>query len=193
MNERVKKYFVNSLWVALILFVIRCLIAMPKTIYDVYGCIGETISITAILAYLYEKWLWRYNPLGKTPVLSKKYTGTLKSSYDNIEREASFQIKQTLFSIQIIFTTGESKSKSISSSIDDILGEQQLTYCYLNTPNAEVRHRSEIHYGTAMICVDNPKVLRGQYFTDRKTTGDMVLNAVSKDEKNIVCQRKDIA
>ena len=180
MNERVKKYYFNLLWLALILFVIRCLISMPKTLYDVYGCIGETITITVILACIYEKWLWKYNPLRKTPVISKNYTGMLKSSDENIEREASLQVKQTLFSIQIIFTTGESKSKSISSSIDDILGEQQLTYCYLNTPNAEVRHRSEIHYGTAMLCVDNPKELRGQYFTDRKTTGDMVFNAVLK-------------
>lgn len=194
MNKRVKKYFTNLLWVALVLFVIRCLIAMPKNFYDVYGCIGETISLTFIFACIYEKWLWRYNPLQKMPVLSKKYTGTLKSSYDNIEREASLQIRQTLFSIQIILTSGESKSKSISSSLDDILGEQQLTYCYLNTPNAEVRHRSEIHYGTAMICVDNPQVLKGQYFTDRKTIGDMIFNAVLKDEKyTFKNKEKDIA
>lgn len=194
MNERVKKYFVNLLWLALVFFVIRCLIAMPKNFYDVYSSIGETISITVIFACVYEKQLWRYNPFEKTPVLSKKYNGILKSSYDNIEREVSLQIKQTLFSIQIILTTGESKSKSISSSLDDILGEQQLTYCYLNTPNAEVRHRSEIHYGTAMICVDNPKVLKGQYFTDRKTTGDMVFNAVLKDDKNFLqYTAKDIA
>lgn len=194
MNERVKKYFTNLLWLALGFFVIRCLISMPKTLYDVYGCIGETISVTVIFACIYEKWLWRYNPLQKTPVLSKKYTGTLKSSYDNIEREASLQVKQTLFTVQIILTSGESKSKSISSSLDDILGEQQLTYCYLNTPNAEVRHRSEIHYGTAMLSVDDPKVLKGQYFTDRKTIGDMVFNAVLKDEKNTFkIKAKDIA
>jgi hypothetical protein len=194
MNERVKKYFGKLLWVALIIFVIRCLIAMPKSVYDAYSCIGETISLIAIITYIYEKWLWKYMPFEKTPVLSKKYTGILKSSYDNTEREAYLQIKQTLLTIQIILSTGESKSKSISSSIDDILGEQQLTYCYLNTPNAEVRHHSEIHYGTAMICVDNPKQLKGQYFTDRKTTGDMVFNAVLKGGKNLFQYKpKDVA
>ena len=114
MNERMKKFFVNLLWLALILFVIRCMISMPKTIYDVYGCIGEIISITVILACLYEKWLWKYNPLEKTPVLSKYYIGKIKSSNDNIERKANLQIKQTLFSIQIFLTTSESNSKSIS-------------------------------------------------------------------------------
>lgn len=184
MKERVKSFSVSFLWVALILAVIRCIISFPNTLYDVYGCIGEIISVTVFLAFLYEKWLWKYNPLEKTPVLSKEYTGTIKSSDEDMEREASLQIKQTLFSTQILFTTVESKSKSISSSIDNILGEQQLTYCFLNTPKAEVRHRSGIHYGTAMLCVDNPKELRGYYFNDRKKIGDMHFNAILKDKKD---------
>ena len=103
MNKKVKKFFVNLLWLALILFVIRCLISMPKTLYDVYGCIGEIISITVILACFYEKWLWRYNPLDKTPVLSKYYVGTIKSSNDSNEREASLEIKKTIYFINIIY------------------------------------------------------------------------------------------
>ena len=109
---------------------------------------------------------------------AKKYIGSLITSYDNIERSAELEIKQTLLTLQIILITGESKSKSLSATIDDILGETVLTYCYLNTPNANVRDRSEIHYGTAMLCVDNPRKLTGHYFTDRKTRGDMKFNSV---------------
>ncbi len=183
MNEKIKKYYSKVLWVALIIFVIRCFIAIPKSLYDLYGCMGETISITAIFMYCYNKWLWRYIPIEKTPVLYKEYRGVFKSSYDDIEHEAIVQIKQTLLTIQVIVTTGESKSKSISCSIEEVLGENQLTYCYLNTPNAGVRSRSEVHYGTAMLCVDNPIQLKGQYFTDRKTTGDIVFNAEIKPKK----------
>lgn len=73
--------------------------------------------------------------------------------------------------------TNESKSKSLSASIDDILGEMQLTYCYLNTPKSEYRDRSEIHYGTATLSIANPQILEGQYYTDRKTNGDMLFTA----------------
>jgi hypothetical protein len=73
----------------------------------------------------------------------------------------------------VVFITGESKSKSISASIDKIQDEWQLTYCYLNVPQANVRDRSAIHYGTALLCVENPEEIQGQYFTDRKTTGDL--------------------
>lgn len=57
--------------------------------------------------------------------------------------------------------------------MDKVLDEWQLTYCYLNVPQANVRERSAMHYGTAMLCVENPEELKGQYFSDRKTTGDM--------------------
>lgn len=134
---------------------------------------GEAILIAALLMVAYEKILWKYNPLEKTPVLKKRYKGSLLSTYDRIEREATLEIKQTLLSINVVFTTGESRSKSISSSIEKIQDEWQLTYCYLNVPKAKVRDRSAIHYGTALLCIENPEEIQGQYFTDRKTTGDM--------------------
>ena len=138
-----------------------------------YGYTGEAISIAALLMFAYEKILWKYNPLEKTPVSKKRYKGSLLSTYDGIEREATLEIKQTLLSINVVFTTGESRSKSISSSIEKIQDEWQLTYCYLNVPKAKVRDRSAIHYGTALLCIENTEDIQGQYFTDRKTTGDM--------------------
>lgn len=182
MKEQFNKLMSKTIWSAIILFCLRCFISWNDiknafSVYDLFGYAGEAISLATLLSITYERWLWKFNPLESTPVLSKKYTGSLISSYDNIERNAELEIKQTLLTIQIILITGESKSKSLSSTIDDILGETILTYCYLNTPNANVRDRSEIHYGTAMLCVDNPRKLTGQYFTDRKTIGDMKFNS----------------
>ncbi len=124
----------------------------------------------------YEKKLWKYDPFVKIPRLHKEYEGVFISSYDSKERKVTMTIKQSLLSVEVILKTDESKSKSLSASIDNILGESQLTYSYLNTPNASVRERSAIHYGTAMLCVDNPDMIEGTYFSDRKTTGDMILD-----------------
>lgn len=179
MNERFSKLITKTVWLALSFFSLRCMISWKSIIndfslYDIFGYAGEGIGLTALLMTLYEKLLWKYSPFEDTPVLKRYYEGTLVSTFDGIERKASLEIKQTLLSTNIILISGESKSKSISSSIDNILGEYQLTYCYLNTPNASVRERSQIHYGTAIICVDNANRLTGQYFSDRKTTGDMI-------------------
>lgn len=186
MNGQIKGFITKIAWCAVILFVLRCLISGETiitnfSIYDICGFVGEAISVTAIIATLYERWIWRYIPIENTPKLFKEYEGVFISDYDNVERSAQLKIKQTLLTVQVTLITGESRSKSISSSIDIILNEKQLTYCYLNTPQAMVRHRSEIHYGTAMLCIENPNEIHGQYFTDRKTTGDMKF--IKRDNK----------
>ena len=48
------------------------------------------INISAVVMAIYEKWVWRIIPLG-TPVLKKHYSGTLKSSYDGVERSATLE------------------------------------------------------------------------------------------------------
>lgn len=178
MSESLKKFRNIFIWITIFLFCIRCYISGKSSIqsfsfYDIYGFSAEAIAVSSIIMFFYEKKLWKFNPFSGVPVLHKKYKGQFISSYDNVEREASLEIKQTLLTIKIIFITRESKSTSTCTSIDEICGEKVLTYCYLNTPSASVRNRSEIHNGTAIICVDNPEELTGQYYTDRKTIGDM--------------------
>ena len=178
MAESYSKFTSKSIWFTIAMFCLRCFLSGTKiiaefSIYALYGYAGEAIAFSAFVMLVYEKWLWRYNPLEETPVLKKKYRATLLSTYDGIERDATLEIKQTLLSINVIFITGESRSKSISSSIEKIQEEWQLTYCYLNVPQANVRDRSAIHYGTALLCIEDPEEIKGQYFTDRKTTGDM--------------------
>ena len=182
MSEQFKKFTKKYIWVVIILFSLRCLFSGENlihnfSVYDIFCYAGEALGIATFTMAFYERILWKYDCFNDTPVLYKKYSGTFISSYDNIERDCSLEIKQTLLTIKIIFITDESKSKSISASIDNIYGEKILTYCYLNTPNAMVRNRSQMHNGTSMLCVDEPRKLKGQYYTDRKTTGDMKFDA----------------
>lgn len=179
MNEQFNTLITKAAWVALSLLGIRCLISWNSLLIDFsfYGILGyasEAIGATVLFMGFYEKLLWKYDPFEDTPVLKRCYKGTLTSTFDGIEREANLKIKQTLLSINIILTSGESSSRSISSTIENVLGEKQLTYCYINMPKASFRHKSEIHYGTAIVCIEDPNRLTGHYFSDRKTTGDMV-------------------
>ena len=182
MKGQQKKIVDICVWSAVVLFVLRCILSWESILngvsaYDLFEYASEAISVAVIFSGAYEKVLWRFNPFESTPKFAPRYTGTLKSTCDHKERKASLEIKQTLLSIHITLITDESKSKSLSASIDEVLGEIQLTYCYLNTPKSEYRHRSEIHYGTATLSARNPAILEGQYYTDRNTTGDMVFAA----------------
>jgi len=177
MRDQYNKLIKSALWLGIVLVIIRCYFSRESLIndfslYDMFGYIGEAVGVSVILISIYEKTLWRYNPFEDTPVLKKQYKGVLRSTHDSLDRNATLEIQQTLLTVSVVLYTGESKSKSITASIENIIGEKQLTYCFLNTPNASVRDRSNIHYGTAMICIENVNKLSGQYFTDRKTTGD---------------------
>ena len=181
MVDKTKTLLKYSIGIALALFILRLIIAIKTSAFEFtidslcsYG--GGAISTTTILAGIYERFLWRYNPFENTPKLAKKYIGIIKSSYDNLEYSASLEIKQTLLTVRVTLITDESRSVSLSSSIDKILGDTQLTYCYLNTPKTEFRHRSEIHYGTAMLLLNTPSRIDGQYYTDRQTRGDMTFH-----------------
>lgn len=178
MGKQQRKLLTICIWCAIIVFVIRCMISWGNIIsepslYDLFGYASESISISFLFLGLYEKWLWRFNPFEKTPKLSKQYVGILKSNYDQRERTATLKIRQTLSSIHVTLITDQSKSESISASIEDVLGETRLVYCYINTPRSEFRAQSQIHYGTASFSIQNSLVLEGQYYTDRATTGDM--------------------
>lgn len=186
MSSKLNELLTKAMWTLLVIFVIRCLFSfeelkMSFSIYSVFGYAGEAIGFTTFLATIYQHWLWKYDPTVKMPVLKKRYVGTIISTWSGQPQQydAEMEIKQTFLNINVIVKTNESKSKSLIASIDDIMGEQQLTYCYLNTSSAQVRNRSAIHYGTAMLCVDNPELITGSYFTDRKSTGDMKFTPVS--------------
>lgn len=183
MKEQYKSFLNKSIWVILVLFMIRCFVAWKLfdggfSGYDLYGYAGEAIGVGTLIMCLYEKWIWRWMFFEKTPKLEKKYIGTFISNFDQVEREATLIIKQSLLFVHVEFRSGESISRSLTASIDDIMGVSQLTYCYLNTPDIAFRDRSEIHYGTAMLRIVEDGNLVGEYFTDRNTCGDMVFHKI---------------
>lgn len=153
--------------------------------------IPKTISINAVIWFLFIKWGWKwkifYPWLVQFPNLSGDWEGHLKSNWVNPKTgekpdpiETSVLITQSFFHIQVGIVTGESKSYSISGSfdIDRDRGLNRLIYSYQNEPEQEVRHRSEIHYGTSMLNFQTGSVvneLKGQYWTDRSTTGGIEL------------------
>lgn len=144
--------------------------------------INHTFSIfmtsTILFGFVYEKWLWKLNKYGSVPILKREYRGNIHCKYDESIRAVGIKVKQTLLTLKVTLITDESKSNSITAEIvqDPSL---QLIYTYLNVPKQSVRDRSEIHYGTTIVTIDDEcKKLSGHYFTDRNTLGDIHLESV---------------
>lgn len=148
--------------------------------------VSSTISINIILWLIFITWGWKlkvfYPWLVPFPNLSGDWEGTIKSNWKEKELEPipiEVSITQNFFNVQVRIKTKESRSYSIGASfdIDNERGFQQLFYTYLNTPKAGVRERSEIHYGSTILNFDGFKVTKmdGEYWTDRETTGEIIL------------------
>ncbi len=178
MKKQINSLLNKGMWCAIVLFAIRCFLAFEEirngiSVYSIWGFAGEAIGVSALIMVAYEKWLWKFDPFVKIPKISGNYSGILASSYDLQRRKASLSIKQSLLSVDVTLKTDESTSRSICGLIEEVFGEKELIYTYLNEPKSKVRDRSEIHFGTAAFILDGSDLLTGKYFTDRKTIGDM--------------------
>jgi len=138
-------------------------IGMPG-IFGIYG----------ILYLLYSKTLWKIQVVRtifqiKTPHIYGKYSGTLKSSFDNFkaEKKVNIEIKQTWDRIHIDLRTesSQSYSQSCSIAIKD-KDTPAITYNFLNEPNIGTTRTMEIHYGMCTLFLKDKK-LTGEFFTGR--------------------------
>ncbi len=132
--------------------------------------------------------VWSAHPaigLRTFPDLNGVWRGELQSTWINPDTGTTapaipveFKIRQTLFATHVAMTTGESTSHSTRTFLEPFYETRRfrLWYSYANEPQAKFRHRSAPHEGVAFLELDydgDPDKLTGQYYTARKTTGDI--------------------
>jgi hypothetical protein len=164
---------------------------------------NTVVGVVVILLWICEQWAWRWQWLHpwfvSTPVLRGTWRGVIVSTWVDPATgqpvpsiEAYAAITQTASKIQIRMMTAESESQLLGASIvrdDD--GLPRLFGTYRNTPRQEMRHRSQIHHGGLFLNIhgDPPRLLEGQYWTDRNTTGSLTF----EDHNRNILRRFDDA
>lgn len=155
----------------------------------------DVVTIYVLLVLIFTKWAWRLpifrGWLVSFPDLQGTWKGTLKSTWVDpatkkkiSPKSVTLVIKQTFSSVNCVMFTDESDSFSNTAQIneDDESGIFRLSYNYTNRSKANVRDRSAIHDGAAILKVitDSEKKLEGEYWTSRKTTGDICVKFISR-------------
>ncbi len=180
-------------WACVLLF------AQTYSMVDLWSAvklIPQAISIYAIIGIIFTKWLWRCRLfqgwLIKIPDLQGTWRGELKSDWVNPETGKGIDpipmilvIRQTFSSIQCTLMTAESSSYSTTADINVAPNSEDLylTYNYTNRPKATIRDRSAIHDGAAILKIINKpqRCLEGEYWTSRKTRGEINIKYSGKD------------
>lgn len=195
-NNTIKAYV--QIIIFLIIWVVVILISETYSTIDLWMAtkkIPLAISGYVLIGIIFTKWIWRLKLLQgwliKIPDLQGRWEGELKSDWIDPATGKGIMpisivlvIRQTFSSITCTLTTKESSSYSTTASINCIFGGQDLylTYNYTNRPKATIRDRSAIHDGAAILkIIENPqRCLEGEYWTSRKTRGDLFLRFKSK-------------
>lgn len=151
----------------------------------------EAVTLYAGLYFLFVTWLWKLPILRgwlvPLPNLTGTWKGTIQTTWQAspISRDVTLVIRQKFSSISCVLYTAESMSVSDAAVLTDNsdTGIATLSYNYQNTPKVSVRDRSVVHLGATVLRLNSSSsewILEGEYWTNRKTTGDMRVKFVSR-------------
>jgi hypothetical protein len=194
-NSKIKLHI--QLGIFATVWVILLLVGGITSLWDLVNVAKKfplAVTVYGFLVLIFTKWAWRWKIfqgwLVKVPDLQGTWKGTITSTWTNPETNrkpdpisAILYIRQTFDKIDCFLYTKESSSYSMAAEINvDQSGNLYLSYNYTNRPLASVRERSEIHDGAAILqIIRNPdRSLEGEYWTSRKSTGDMKFKFESK-------------
>ncbi|WP_211217383.1 Cap15 family cyclic dinucleotide receptor domain-containing protein [Neolewinella persica] len=189
-----RSYAFVFLGLAIVVYGIIFLLTQDFTNIDIalaLSSISTAIGINIPIWLLFVKYGWKlkiFHPwLVPIPNISGEWSGFIHTTWDGKKLAPipiNLSIKQTLMNIQVRMKTGESKSSSIGGAfdIDEDRGHSRLFYSYMNVPKESVRHRSQIHYGTTRLDINMSDLskIEGEYWTSRKTTGEISITKKNK-------------
>jgi len=179
-----------ALWIAVLFLSDKAL----RIDWEAIKKLPDVVTIYVVITLLFTKWAWKWRIfrgwLVPLPNLQGTWKGNLHSTWIDpvtgqkiAPKNIVLVIRQTFSSISCVVFTDESDSYSTTAQInqDDESGIFRISYNYINRPRSAVRDRSEIHDGAAILkIVSSPKrKLEGEYWTSRKTTGDISVEFVS--------------
>ena len=153
------------------------------------------VTIEALLWLIFTQWGWKFKIFQSwlivEPIIEGTWRGRLKTTWIDPATGESLNeipivlsIKQDFYNISCSIFTKESTSSSYSGKIyfDESSGVKRFIYTYTNKPKVSVRDRSEFHDGTANLRIigGSQTKMEGDYWTTRKSTGDVEVEFHSK-------------
>jgi hypothetical protein len=165
-------------------------------VFDFFKVLPTVAIIDGVLIAIFIKWGWKLwifkNWLVPFPDLNGTWEGTIKTTWIDPKTgqtpapiPAILTIKQTFTKISCVMRTAEMTSYSFSEDFKLESDNQlkQLSYSYTSKPLTTISDRSPVHDGSIVfeIIGDPVQKLKGQYWTARKTTGEIIMTFRCKE------------
>jgi hypothetical protein len=155
----------------------------------------DVVTIFVGVLFVFTKWLWRISWfrgwLVQFPDLQGTWIGDLESTWEKPETgerlpaiKMFLVVRQTFSTISCTMFTKESVSYSRAAQMakDEETGAISLSFNYTNRSKATTKEKSPMHDGAAHLRIVTvpSRMLEGEYWTGRCTTGDMKLRFSSR-------------
>ena len=197
-NINTKYFLYLILGISIITFFILVKIKNIKEI-DITSIIillPTVITVDVLFLTIFSSYIWKFKFLRgwlvPFPNLNGTWKGHINTTWnDPITNQrpdpipAILTIKQSFFNVSCVMRTAEMTSRSIVSDfvLDKDNQVKRLFYSYDSNPIQTVKDRSPQHCGTVVFDIDESSkiTLKGEYWTGRKTTGDIELTFWKKE------------
>jgi hypothetical protein len=146
--------------------------------------IAVLVAVSAMA--LWERFLWHTSLAQQLPFVPRDLRGTWRGTLESFWKDpntgqspppktAYLVVRQTFGNIRIVLLTNESRSVSSLSRVTEDDSTASLDYMYLNRPDSRLEHRSRMHHGSTSLDITGrpPTRLRGRYWTNRDTRGEL--------------------
>lgn len=198
-NYNLKNALYATLGISVVVFF--CFVVLLKVeeinLIKSLNLLPKVVTVDLILIAIFSVFLWKLRVfkgwLVPFPNLNGTWKGFIHTTWidpKTNERPAPIPailtIKQSFFKISCVMRTAEMTSRSIISDfvLDKDNQMKRLFYSYDSNPIQTVKERSPQHCGTmAFDIVEKPKKkLIGEYWTGRKTTGNIEMTYWKKEQ-----------
>jgi predicted pore-forming effector associated with SMODS systems len=151
--------------------------------------LSAVVGALMVVLSAFNLWLWKWPVfrgwLVKRPVIAGTWKASLRSTWvdpatgSTVAPIAGFMvIRQTYSELSMRLLTEESSSMLLGAEMTRAPdGAHAVSGVYRNEPKMAVRAKSQIHHGAILLQIvgSPPTALRGHYWTDRSSAGDMEL------------------
>jgi hypothetical protein len=169
----------------IVIFLLLAALKGPDFSKEILNIISKTITFTFIGRLIFIKWVWKFLPflerIHGIPLIEGKWRGKFESTWrpspEAPVATGPIEVKITqpdIYHIKLTQKSGESLSHSYGETFETLEdGSIFLNFSYKNVPNADVRDRSQISFGSSRYLLERDSIfkLSGNYWTDRKSTG----------------------
>ena len=153
--------------------------------------LSSVVGTLLVVLSAFNLWLWKWpifrGWLVKRPMIAGTWKATLRSTWVDPATGSAVApivgfmvIRQTYSELSMRLLTEESSSMLLGAEIARAPdATQTVSGVYRNEPKMAVRAKSQMHHGAILLQIvgSPPTALKGHYWTDRSTAGDLDLTA----------------